>query len=412
MSQSTAEKALSINLNRPLYGTLAEIGAGQEVARWFFKVGGAAGTIAKAMSAYDKTFSDAVYGVEDSGRYVVEDRLKKMLQHEFQLLEDRLTEPDLKEKYFFAFADTVAAKSYKYNGDCHGWMGIRFQRDATEAHSQIVIHVRMLDKTPLQQQEALGILGVNLIYGAFHHFDNRDHFTKSLGDGHLPGRVEINTIRFQGPAFEKEINPISDNLYLIKHGLTPSLLIKGNGTSNPLSEELYKKQVICYRYEDLRSPKLFIEVLENGKKDYCGNKTEGSCDPILIHELFAEDFSKLNGALTQKIHSLVEKNQNILLTTLKQGFELTEHIGLFTDNHINLILQTSQLSLIVNELNIHSLEPVARVFNDTTRIFIHPNITDTGGPKTLSEFVPPKELQFLFRHLVDSKYLREIIIPK
>lgn len=407
MSLSTAEKALNINLNRPLYGTIAEIGAGQEVARWFFKVGGAAGTIAKAMSAYDKAFSDAIYGEEASGRYVVEHRLEKMLHHEFQLLEDRLVDPKLREKFFFAFANTVAAKSFKYQGDCHGWLGVRFQRHATEAPSQIILHVRMLDNTSLQQQEALGILGVNLIYGAFNYSDQRERFIQSLSEGNIDSRIEVNTIRFQGPAFENS-SPIDDNLHLLFRGLTPSLYLCNDGQASPLSEELYNKQVICYRHDQTQQDSLCNSILLNAREDYCGNKTEGYCDPLLIHEIFIGDNQSSHTDIKKRVSTLLQNHQNVLVTNLARGYELSEHIGKFTNNHINLIFQAYQLNHIVEQLDVHSLEPLARVFNDSTRIFVHPNLSLQEGPNTLAEFTPPDDLKLLFQHLIQSRYIREI----
>ncbi|MBC8039559.1 MAG: TonB-dependent receptor, partial [Opitutaceae bacterium] len=167
---TTNRKALTINLDEPKYGTFAEIGAGQEVARIFFQAGGAAGTIAKSMSAYDMTFSDAIYG--KAPRYVSRERLNLMLDHEYTLLLERLGEKRGANTTFFVFADTVAARSYQKKDESHGWMAIRFQTEPNSEPSQIIMHVRMLDRENLQQQEALGIMGVNLIHGALYRYDN------------------------------------------------------------------------------------------------------------------------------------------------------------------------------------------------------------------------------------------------
>ena len=140
----THSKALKINLDPRWYGTFAEIGAGQEVVRWFFRVGGAAGTIAKSMSAYDMKVSDAIYGHAD--RYVSRDRLQAMLDREFDLDVERLGQQRGEDTSFFAFADTVVARSYRGSNECHGWMGIKFQSRASDQPSQIVMHVRMLDE--------------------------------------------------------------------------------------------------------------------------------------------------------------------------------------------------------------------------------------------------------------------------
>ena len=175
---TTKNKALRINLNSDIYGTFAEIGAGQETARNFFRAGGASGTIAKAMSAYDKDFSDAIYGVEDDGRYVTESRLKKMLRHEIHLMEDRLSRQKHPEKLFFSYANTVTTIDFARKFKGHGWVGIRFQLDPLEEYNEIVLHLRFKETDARLQQETLGVLGVNLIYGAFYLNDNPKELIK------------------------------------------------------------------------------------------------------------------------------------------------------------------------------------------------------------------------------------------
>ncbi len=178
MDVGTNRKAFQINLDAKKYGTFAEIGAGQEVARRFFHVGGAAGTIAKTMSAYDMTFSDAIYGPTD--RYVSRVRLRTMLDHEYGLLCERLEGKLGGQKQFFVFADTVAARSFKLHNESHGWLGVRFQTEARCEPSEIIIHVRMLDEGNVDQQEALGVIGVNLLYGAFYHYTQPEKLIASL----------------------------------------------------------------------------------------------------------------------------------------------------------------------------------------------------------------------------------------
>src|SRR5712691_11139746 len=200
MKIGTDEKALHINLDSAKYGTFAEIGAGQEVARRFFRVGGAAGTIAKTMSAYDMTFSDAIYGPAD--RYVSRVRLQTMLDHEYALLVERLDQKLGAEKTFFVFADTVAARSFKQHNESHGWLGVRFQSETRGEPSQIIIHVRMLDEANVEQQEALGVIGVNLIYGAFYYHEP-EKLIASLHENLAPERMEVALIKSSGPAFAR-----------------------------------------------------------------------------------------------------------------------------------------------------------------------------------------------------------------
>src|SRR6201997_1739096 len=202
----THQKALRINLAPRWYGTVAEIGAGQEVARWFFRVGGAAGTIAKSISAYDMAVSDAIYGEAD--RYVLMGRLQAMLDHEYQLDIDRLGDSRGDTSSFFAFANTVVARSYQGNNECHGWMGLKFQAHPRDEPSQIVLHVYMLDAEASLQQEALGIIRVNLLYGAFFLHHEPEKLMESLLDKLTVGRIEIDLIDFKGIEFRYVDNRI------------------------------------------------------------------------------------------------------------------------------------------------------------------------------------------------------------
>jgi len=192
-------KALTINLDPQIYGTFAEIGAGQEVARVFFQAGGASGTVAKTISAYDMTFSDAIYG--KAPRYVSRERLSLMLEHEYALLQERLAAQRGDRTCFFVFADTVATRNFQGSNEAHGWMGVRFQTKPGEAPSEILLHVRMWDRESVLQQQALGLIGVNVLYGAFHYRDDCRRFIDSLLDNLSTERIEVDMLRFSGPAF-------------------------------------------------------------------------------------------------------------------------------------------------------------------------------------------------------------------
>jgi len=229
---TTNQKALTINLDMPKYGTFAEIGAGQEVAREFFQAGGASGTIAKSISAYDMVFSDAIYG--KAPRYVSRERLKLMLDHEYQLLIDRLSSTRGDRTNFFVFADTVATSNYKGTNEAHGWLGFRFQTEPRAEPCEIVLHVRMWDKEAVLQQQALGIVGVNFIYGALYYRNDLGKLIESLRDNLGTERIEIDMLRFSGPAFERVDNRLM-SLYLVKFGLTNAVMFgqKGESCSPP-----------------------------------------------------------------------------------------------------------------------------------------------------------------------------------
>src|SRR6266404_5206782 len=225
MDVGTNRKAFQINLEKQKYGTFAEIGAGQEVARRFFHVGGAAGTIAKTMSAYDMTFSDAIYGPAD--RYVSRVRLQTMLDHEYDLLVERLDEQFGTEKTFFVFADTVSARSFKKRNESHGWLGVRFQSQPRGQPSQIIIHVRLLDEANVDQQEALGVIGVNLLHGAFYG-RSPEKLISSLQENLPSGRIEVDMIKFSGPLFQNVDNRLM-SLQLVSQGLTDAVMFKADG---------------------------------------------------------------------------------------------------------------------------------------------------------------------------------------
>src|SRR5881628_93426 len=243
MEIGTDKKALRINLEATKYGTFAEIGAGQEVARRFFRVGGAAGTIAKTMSAYDMTFSDAIYGHAD--RYVSRVRLQTMLNHEYNLLIERLDRKFGAEKTFFVFADTVAARSFKKRNESHGWLGVRFQSQPRGQPSEIIIHVRLLDEANVDQQEALGVIGVNLLHGAF-YCSQPAKLISLLQQNLPPERIEVDMIKFSGPVFQHVDNRLM-SLQLVSQGLTDAVMFKADGETVQPAEVFYKKAILVER---------------------------------------------------------------------------------------------------------------------------------------------------------------------
>src|SRR5580693_6007429 len=238
------QKALKINLDPLFYGTFAEIGAGQEVARWFFKVGAAAGTISKSISAYDMAVSDAIYG--RCKRYVSRERLQGMLDYEHGLNLERLQSSRRESTAFFAFANTVSARNYLGTNECHGWMGVKFQAHPRDEGSQIIIHVRMLDVEASLQQEALGIVGVNLLYGAFFHHHEPETLMRSLLDNLSLERIEIDMIEFSGIEFRHVDNRLM-SLQLVELGLSEAAMFAADGTVLQPSEVLYKKAILVER---------------------------------------------------------------------------------------------------------------------------------------------------------------------
>ena len=241
---NTHQKALNINLDKRWYGSFAEIGAGQEVVRWFFRVGGASGTVAKSMSAYDMAVSDAIYGTAE--RYVSRPRLQAMLNHEFALNIERLSDMRGDSTSFFAFANTVATRNFKGTNECHGWMGVKFQSHARDEASQVIIHVRMLDTDVQAQQEALGIVGVNLCYGCFFIHHEPEKLVESLLDDLHTGRLEIDMIEFNGIEFRTVDNRLMA-LKLVQLGLSGAAMFGPNRDVLQPAEVFYKKAVLVER---------------------------------------------------------------------------------------------------------------------------------------------------------------------
>ncbi|RQP19549.1 MAG: nicotinamide mononucleotide adenylyltransferase, partial [Parapedobacter sp.] len=266
----TKRKALQINLNGEIYGTFAEIGAGQEVARNFFNAGAASGTIAKTMSAYDMTFSDAIYGAEDSGRYVSRSRLRKMLEHEYELLTERLTGEKYQNKRLFAFANTVSALNFSKTNEPHGWIGIRFQHQVGGAPNEIIFHVRLLDSDNLLQQKVLGVLGVNLVFAAYYYTRDVQTMIESLADNLSPGAVQIDLVKVDGPAF-KDVNERLINLYLIAKGFSKAAIFNPQGSAYQSKDFLYKKDIMILRtkYRQKSNPHfdLFNLAVEQFKRN-------------------------------------------------------------------------------------------------------------------------------------------------
>src|SRR5436190_13899014 len=274
----TNHKAEQINVDAKRYGTFAEIGAGQETARWFFRAGGAAGTVAKTISAYDMAVSDAIYGPTD--RYVSRHRLRAMLQYEYELLLERLKATRGEKAAFFAFANTVATK----REEGHGWMGIKFQAEPGAEASEILIHVRMLDKEHVRQQEALGIIGVNLIHGTFYLHQEPELLIRSLLDNLTWERVEVDMIRFAGPAFSGVDNRLMA-LQLVKQGLTEAAMFTARGEAIQWAEVLYKKPVLVQRGSFRPVTKATLDVLERGLEQFVQEPELDGEQPVVLMEM-------------------------------------------------------------------------------------------------------------------------------
>jgi hypothetical protein len=412
------QKALEINLNPNIYGTFAEIGAGQEVARHFFRAGGAAGTIAKSMSAYDMTMSDAIYGKEKSGRYVSEERLQKMLDREFEILIERLTEYRSNETLYFAFADTVAAKSFKGTGENHGWMGIKFLHHHTAKPSQIIMHVTMFDAENNQQQEALGLLGVNLLYAAFHEFDDREKFVLSLMDGLTTSRLKIDMIRVSGDAFKGTDSRLVC-LELVKNKLCDAVIFNEDGDVLQASDVLYKKNVLVLRGGFRPPTNLSLDMLESGLKKFRDSLPVEEKDNIkVIPEISMSqllDRGKVdNEDFLARVELLSSLGQKVLISNADSFSDLNQFFTKYAKKNIAFVIASYNLEEILNPEKYENkrlglLGTLGTLLEPKTKLYIYPACDDdTNIIKTVSSINVSDQLSFLLLYLTENKLIEDI----
>ena len=411
----THQKALQVNLDPSKYGTFAEIGAGQEVTRWFFRVGGASGTVAKTISAYDMTVSDAIYG--RSERYVSQQRLATMLDHEYGLLVERLAAKCGTTTKFFAFADTAAATSFSRREDGHGWLGVRFQHHPGAEPSQVVLHMRLTDKENLQQQEALGILGVNLIHSALYFHNDIDLFIEALIDNLSLERVEVDMIKCTGPAFKGVDNRLL-SLKLVQAGLTNAAMFMASGENVQPADALYKKAILLERgsfrpvtnatYDMLRASKAmfiqeprmqdeeFIVLMEMTQKNLL---TEGGID----HKDYLERVDMLCGL-----------GQNVIITNFAEFHRLAAYLFRYTKKMIGIVMGVPTLKEIFDEkyyANLEGgiLESFGRLFKNDLKIYAYPLLEEkTGSLITAGNLRVAPHLRHLYSYLTENRFIDSI----
>ena len=375
---TTNQKALTINLDMPKYGTFAEIGAGQEVAREFFQAGGASGTIAKSISAYDMVFSDAIYG--KAPRYVSRERLKLMLDHEYQLLIDRLASTRGDRTNFFVFADTVATSNYKGTNEAHGWLGLRFQTEPKGEPSEIVLHVRMWDKEAVLQQQALGIVGVNFIYGALYYREDLGKLIESLRDNLGTERIEIDMLRFSGPAFDKVDNRLM-SLYLVKFQLTNAVMFGQKGEVLQPSEVLHKKAILVERGSFRPVTHVNVDMLNCATAQFVQEPVVKGKDMVVLMEITMNNLLAA-GALDahdflSRVDLLADIGFTVLISNYSEYYRLTSYFRRYTKEMIGVAMGINNLLEIFNEKYYENLEggileSFGRLFRNSVKLYIYP----------------------------------------
>lgn len=409
------EKAVQINLDKRFYGTFAEIGAGQEVARWFFRVGGASGTLAKTISAYDMAFSDAIYGKGE--RYVSMPRLHNMLDYEFNLLIERLGEKRGAQTSFFVFADTVSARNYLGTNECHGWMGIKFQLQPQAAPSEIIIHVNMLDKENLQQQEALGTVGVNLTYGAFYLHSEPEKLIASLLDGLSTLRIEVDMIKFLGPYFSNVDNRLMA-LQLVEKGLSNAALIGANGDVLQPSEVLHKKPILIERGSFRPVTFVNLDMLDGARQHFLADAAVKLEEIVEVMEITMSNLLT-TGTIDHRdflarADTINAVGKMVLISNYAEYYKLAAYLQRYTKSRIGIVLGVPNLKELFDEkyyevLEGGILESFGRLFKNDLKLYVYPFL-DPAYPDltTVQNMDVPEHVTHLFKHLVESGYIEQI----
>lgn len=412
---STHQKAQLINENKLIYGTFAEIGAGQETVRNFFRAGGASHTIAKAMSAYDKDFSDAIYGVEDDNRYVTESRLKKMLSHETELIEARLTRDKHPDKLFFTYANTVATIHFTKRYKGHGWVGIRFQLDPSGPYNEVVMHLRFHESDARMQQEILGIMGVNLIYGCFYRYENPKELLQSLYDNLFTDQIEVDMINFSGPGFAYVDNRLM-SLQLIKNGMTDAVLFGPDGNNILPAQLLYKKNILALRGSFRPVTRVNIDMFEKGHEMFLNENRVEKGNTVVLFEITLSNL-KASGQIDERdfldrAELLGMMGYRVLISSFSEYYKLVDYFARFTKSRIGLIMGVPNLVEVFKENYYHDLsggilEAFGKLFFKDLKIYLYPFMEDGAVYNSSNLKVHPR-LKALYKYFRENGRIVDI----
>ncbi|MCE9629110.1 MAG: TonB-dependent receptor [Planctomycetia bacterium] len=411
----TAQRALAINLDDSIYGSFSEIGAGQEVARWFFAAGGAAGTVAKTISAYDMTVSDAIYG--KTTRYVSRERVERMLDHEYGLMHERLDPTRGDRTRFFALADTAAARSFAGGNECHAWMAIRFQHAIHAAASDVILHVRLLDTSNALQADALGRLGVNLVHAAFAHWRQPRALLETLLEHIGRNRLEIDWVRAAGPAF-KDVDERLLGLHLVRIGYTPALLFDVHGTPLLASESIRRKRVLVERGRFAPVTSLNLEMLAKARAAFeaghgaprAGHHPANEPDEVCeIMEITMNNLRDRGNAedsdFLARVDLITAAGKMVLVSDIGAFHSLGEYLADRRVEATGLVLGVPLLRELFNESHYKSLdggilEAFGRLFTHGVRLYVYPTRdVITGTIVTAETLKVAPHLSHLLEHL-------------
>lgn len=415
-AQTTFEKALAINLDPAIYGVFAEIGAGQETANWFFRVSASAGTVAKSISAYDMTMSDTIYG--KARRYVSQERLHAMLEYEYDLLEQRLSPERGKTSTFFSFSNTVRARGYKDTAECHGWLGIRFQLKPETEPVEIVLHLRLLDETNSDQMDALGRVGVNLIYAAFYYRESLHTFVESLEEDIAHGRVEVDMLQFSGNGFRYVDNRLCA-LQLVQSGLTDAAMFNSEGQVVQAADALYKRPIMLLRGSFNPVLKLHLDMMRQARAVFANSlSAEQPERAVELCEIstnnLLRDGEVDHADFIDRADALQALGKTVLISSSAEFHRIATYLSRYTAEPIAIILSIGLLNELFKRkwsANLAGgiLESFGRLFKNSVQLYVYPwHNAHSKELVTADNFKAPDNWQFFYQHLMQNERIRSI----
>lgn len=411
-------KALEINLNPTIFGSFAEIGGGQEVARNFFQAGGASGTIAKSISAYDKRYSDAIYCKDKSSRrYVSRERLELMLDAEYEELTGLLASTSLPDLRFFAFADTVSTLNFRKDNISHGWLGVKFQLNTQSEPNQVIIHVRLYENDALLQQNTLGVLGVNLLYACFYHWQRPNSFLLSLLDNLATDRVAVTMIHMSGPDLSYVDNRLL-SVQLVKNGMTNAIMFDRNGHVQEPDDMVYKKNVLIFRGSFRPVTYVSIDMLKTSfalfkkDEDYDKHNTLPLCEITLNNLLHEGDFDERD--FLDRVDVLNEMGQNVMVSNFREFYKLVDYMSQFRIIKMRVIVGIETFIKVMHPKYYSSLcggiiEALGKLFPENAKMYIYPALDKSSGKLiTIKDLVFTPETAHLLHHLAANRKILDI----
>lgn len=416
MKPTTYEKAQELNLDPLVYGTFAEIGAGQETGNYFFRASGTAGLVAKTISAYDMTMSDAIYGHCD--RYVSATRLASMLDHEYAILLERLGPKRGENTTFFSFCNTVRARGWKDTAECHGWLGVRFQMKPGDPPSDIVLHVRLLEAESIDQMEALGIVGVNLIHAAFRHRGHLKQFVEALVDNLKPGRVEVDLLKFSGHGYGFFDNRLCA-LELVESGLTDATMFLPNGEVVQPAEALYRRPVLLLRGSFDPVMNIHLRMLEQSREGFVQPLGEADRQAAVeLCEMSMHNLLRGRGVdpvdFLDRADALQALGKTVLLSRCAEFHRIAAFIARYTNKPIGIVLSIGLLNELFKpkwseNLAGGLLESFGRLFKEGVTLEVFPWKNRKNGELVTAEnFRAPDDSVNLYRHFLANGRIRSV----